>query len=391
MSVILGVTSSIAAYKSLDLVSRLLKRGLDVEVIMSKNATNFVSPEAFSALTKHKTSVLTFDKNINYDVKHISLAQKAEVFAIVPATANVIAKVAHGISDDMLTTTFLACDCPKIIAPAMNTKMYENPITKDNLKLCQKYGMKIIEPAVGHLACGDVGKGHLASLDDLEDAIVSELYPKPLAHKKIVVTAGATKEKIDPVRFITNYSSGKMGVSLARAAKYLGADVTLLIYKDTNLVLPYGIKVAYFESVDDLFELSKANFEKADGFVMCAAVSDYKVKTYSDEKIKKGGELLLELEKTVDILEYLGKHKGNQKLCGFAMETAKDDLKLARDKFKRKHCDLLVLNNLKEEGAGFRGDTNAVTLIDEKKDEKLPLGLKSELAFEIIKRLMGVE
>lgn len=390
MSVILGVTSSIAAYKSLDLTSRLLKRGLDVEVIMSANATNFVAPEAFSALTKHKTSVLTFDKNINYDVKHISLAQKAEVFAIVPATANVIAKVSHGISDDMLTTTFLACDCPKIIAPAMNTKMYENPITKDNLKLCQKYGMKIIEPAVGHLACGDVGKGHLASLDDLEDAIVSELYPKPLAHKKIVVTAGATKEKIDPVRFITNYSSGKMGVSLARAAQYLGADVTLLINKDTNLILPYGVKVAYFESVDDLFELCKANFEKADGFVMCAAVSDYKVKSYCDEKIKKGGDLLLELEKTVDILEYLGKHKSNQKLCGFAMETAKDDLKLARDKFKRKNCDLLVLNNLKEEGAGFRGDTNAVTLIDEKKDEKLPLGLKSELAFEIIKRLMGV-
>ena len=390
MSIILGVASSIAAYKSLDLVSRLLKRGLDVEVIMTQNATNFITPECFSALTKHKTITMTFDKNIHYEVEHISLAQKAEVFAIVPATANVIAKIAHGLADDMLTTTFLAADCPKIIAPAMNTKMYENPITQDNLELCRRYAIEIVEPSVGHLACGDVGKGHLASLDDLEDAILAALKPKPLKGKKICVTAGATKEKIDPVRYITNHSSGKMGLALARACKYLGAEVTLLINGDTNLVMPYGVRVEYFESVDDLYRLSCHYFEDSDAFVMCAAVSDYKVKNYQDEKIKKKSDLNLELEKTIDILAYLGQHKKRQKLCGFAMETSQNDLEYAYDKFKRKNCDLLVLNNLGEKGAGFKVDTNVVTLIDDKGHEKLGLALKEELAFEIIKRLMGV-
>ena len=391
MSIILGVTSSIAAYKSLELVSKLLKRGLDVEVIMSENATNFVTPECFSALTKHKTITKTFDKNIHYEVEHISLAKKAEVFALVPATANVIAKIAHGLADDMLTTTFLAADCPKLVAPAMNTKMYENMVTQDNLALLKKYGIEIIEPSVGHLACGDTGRGHLADIDDIEDAILQALCPKPLKGQKIVVTAGPTKEKIDPVRFISNHSSGKMGIALAHASKHLGAEVTLLLNRDNDLRLPYGIKVERFDSVNDLFELSLKHFAKADGFLMCAAVSDYRVKNYQDEKIKKEAELHLELEKTRDILSYLGAHKKQQKLCGFAMETSKNDLAYAYEKFEHKNCDLLVLNNLKEEGAGFKGDTNIVTLIDAKGHEKLELALKEELGFVIVKRLMGVE
>lgn len=389
-TVIVGVSSSIAAYKSAELVSRLLKKGYDVEVIMTKNATEFITPLTFSSLTKHKTCVDTFDRNVQYDVEHISLAKKADLFIIAPATANIIAKVANGLADDMLSTTFLASKCPKIVAPAMNTAMYENPLTQDNLKKLKGYGIRIIEPDDGLLACGDSGKGRLADIETLLDVIDEDIQKdKPLKGKKVVVSAGPTIEKIDPVRYITNHSTGKMGYAIAKAARNMGADVTLVSGK-TNLRAPYGIRLIEIESAAQMFEAIKNIYDEADYVIKSAAVADFRPKKEALNKIKKeDSNGIIELERTEDILAYLGKHKTHQKLCGFAMET-ENVLNNAKEKLIKKNCDMLVLNNLKTEGAGFGVDTNVVTILSKDKTEELECMPKEKLAYIILERLMEV-
>lgn len=389
-TVVIGVTSSIATYKSVQLVSDLLKKGYDVEVIMSKNATNFIQPLTFSSLTKHKTYVETFDREVDYDVEHISLAKRADVFMIAPATANVIAKVAHGLADDMLTTTFLAATCPKIIAPAMNTKMYTNPITQDNMKICKSYGMRFVEPKTGLLACGDEGLGKLADIDTMIDAIDMALQEKkPLEGKRVLVSAGPTVEAIDPVRFISNHSSGKMGYAIAKAARNLGAHVTL-ISGPVNLKRLNGVNTVNVKSAQDMAFHMKAHFPDCDYIVMAAAVADFTPEHIADEKIKKtDNQNTINLKKTEDILAYLGKQKVNQKICGFAMET-QHVLENAKRKFEEKNCDLLVVNDLKVEGAGFQGDTNKVTLIKKDSDQELELMSKDELAYKILEELQKV-
>ena len=387
-TIIVGVTSSVAAYKSVQLVSDLLKKGYDVEVIMTKNATEFITPFMFSSLTKHKTYVETFDKDFIYEVEHISLAKKASLFVIVPATANVIAKVVHGIADDMLTTTFLACNCPKLIAPAMNTQMYDNPVTQDNLALAKKYGYRIIEPINGNLACGDVGKGKLANIEDIMEVIDEMMYlDKPLLNQKVLISAGPTKEKIDPVRYISNNSSGKMGYALARAARNMGADVTL-VTGPTSLKKPYGVNVVEIESADEMFEVIKSLYDQQNYVIKSAAVADFKPSNPSDNKIKKqNASLTIELENNPDILAYLGEHKSHQKLCGFAMET-EDVLVNAQSKLVKKNCDMLVVNNLNEPGAGFKVDTNVVSILTKNKVETLDIMSKEDLAYVILSQLI---
>ncbi|MDO4499670.1 MAG: bifunctional phosphopantothenoylcysteine decarboxylase/phosphopantothenate--cysteine ligase CoaBC [Erysipelotrichaceae bacterium] len=388
-TVIVGISSSVAAFKSVQLVSDLLKEGLDVEVIETKNATEFVTPLQFSSLTKHKTYVNTFDRVENYDVEHISLAKKADVFIVAPATANVIAKLANGIAEDMLTTTFLACDCEKIIAPAMNTKMYENPITQENIEKLKKYGVKFVEPATGLLACGDEGKGKLASVDDLKEAVLSSLREKKLAGRKVLITAGPTMEAIDPVRFISNHSSGKQGYALAKAAKNLGAEVTL-VSGPVSIKEPYGVNTIKVKSALEMFEEVKKHFDEVDYVVMSAAVADYRPKNVASQKLKKSDDdMSIELVRNPDILKYLGEHKTKQKICGFAMET-ENQLENATKKFFGKNCDLLVLNDLFEKGAGFKGDTNVVTLITKENNEKLEMMSKEELSYVILNKLMEV-
>ena len=387
-TILVGVTGGIAAYKTVQLVSDLIKKGYDVEVIMTKNATEFITPLTFSSLTKHDTYVDTFSKHVHYSVEHISLAKKADLFIIAPATANVIAKIASGIADDMLTTTFLACDCPKVICPAMNTNMYENPITKDNIEKLKHYGMHIVEPTSGLLACGDVGKGKLVDIEVMIDAI--EMYAhkdKPLKGKTVLVSAGATKEAIDPVRYITNHSSGKMGYSIAKAARNLGADVILV--SGSDLKDPYGINVVTITSAKEMKEVIDNYKKEADYIIMAAAVADYRPRSVSDHKIKKSDDMSLVLERTDDILKGLGKDK-TYKLCGFAMET--DDLiENAMKKFKEKDLDMIVANDLNTEGAGFKGDTNVVTIITKDNIEKLGIMTKSELGYAILERLMEVK
>ncbi|MDF9825558.1 phosphopantothenoylcysteine decarboxylase/phosphopantothenate--cysteine ligase [Breznakia sp. PF5-3] len=387
-TIVIGVTSSIATYKAVQLVSDLLKLDYDVEVIMSKNACEFIQPLTFSSLTKHKTYVDTFDREVDYQVEHISLAKKADVFMIVPATANVIAKVAHGICDDMLTTTFLAAECPKIIAPAMNTRMLSNPITQDNLKRCKDYGMQIVEPENGLLACGDQGAGKLAKIDDLIEYIDMAAYSeKPLIGKKVLISAGPTVEKIDPVRYISNHSSGKMGYALARAARNMGANVTL-VSGPVNIKKPNAINVIDISSAEEMAQTIKANYDDSDYVIMAAAVADFTPTHMESEKIKKKDAVnSLELKASEDILKYLGKHKKHQKLCGFAMETT-NVLKHAKDKFKQKNCDLLVVNDLNEHGAGFKVDTNRVTLIDKHDVQELTLMSKEQLAYTILNKLI---
>lgn len=387
-TIIVGVTSSVAAYKSVQLVSDLIKKAYDVEVIMTKNATEFITPFMFSSLTKHKTYVETFDKNFIYEVEHISLAKKASLFVIVPATANVIAKVVHGIADDMLTTTFLACNCPKLIAPAMNTQMYENPVMQDNLALAKHYGYRIIEPISGNLACGDVGKGKLADIQDIIEVIDEMVYSdKPLLGKKVLISAGPTREKIDPVRFISNHSSGKMGYALARAARNMGADVTL-VTGVTNLKKPCDVNVVEIESANDMFEVFKALYDKQDYVIKSAAVADFRPSNPSDNKIKKqNASLTIELENNPDILAYLGEHKRHQKICGFAMET-EDVLNNAKHKLIKKNCDMLVVNNLNEPGAGFKVDTNVVSILTKDQIETLDIMSKDELAYVILNKLI---
>jgi len=389
-TVVIGVTSSIATYKSVQFVSDLLKKGYDVEVIMSENATKFIQPLTFSSLTKHKTYVETFDRVVEYDVEHISLAKKADVFMIAPATANVIAKVAHGLADDMLTTTFLAATCPKIIAPAMNTNMYTNSITQDNIKLCKSYGITFVEPTTGLLACGDEGLGKLADIDTMIDIVEMTLQTKkPLAGKHVLVSAGPTVEAIDPVRFISNQSSGKMGYAIAKAARNLGAHVTL-VSGPVNLKPIDKIDTVHIKSAKEMAFHMKAHFDDCDYIVMAAAVGDFTPKHVASEKIKKrANQTSIALEKTEDILAYLGEHKTNQKICGFAMET-QDVLENAKRKFKEKNCDLLVVNDLNVEGAGFQSDTNKVTLIKENMHQELELMSKEVLAYKILEELQNV-
>lgn len=389
-TVVLGVSSSVAAFKSVQLTSDLIKMGYDVEVIMTKNATEFIAPLSFESLTNHNVSVDTFAPAMR-EVHHIALARKADVFVLVPATANLIAKVAHGLADDMLTTTFLAADCPKIICPAMNTHMYENPITQQNLEICRSFGMKLVEPDEGRLACGDVGKGKLADLSQIKEAIEDALYPdRFLKGKKVLITAGPTEEAIDPVRFITNHSSGKMGYALAKMARRAGAEVTL-ISGPVALTLPFDVSRTSIHSAKELLKEVQARYEDQDMIIMAAAVADYASVKIADQKIKKQEAMMqLELIKNPDILAWLGEHKkSHQTLCGFAMET-EHLLENATAKCQKKHCDLLAANHLLTPGAGFQSDTNIMTLITPEGYEELPLMSKDAVAEEILKRLYRI-
>ena len=384
-TVVLGVTGSIAAYKIASLASMLKKQGADVEVIMTKNAVNFINPITFESLTGNKCLVDTFDRNFQFSVEHVALAKRADVFLIAPASANVIAKVAHGLADDMLTTTFLACQCPKIIAPAMNTRMYTNPILQDNLKICGKYGMEVIAPAEGYLACGDTGAGKMPEPEELFDYIQkAAAFPKDLAGKKILVTAGATMEAIDPVRYITNHSTGKMGYAVAKAAALRGAEVTL-VSAHTEVAPPRFVKLVQVTSARDMFEAVKAAAADQDVIVKAAAVADYRPAEVSDQKVKKkDGDLSIRLERTDDILAWLGDHRREgQFLCGFSMET-EHMLENSRAKLEKKHLDMIVANNLKVEGAGFGLDTNVVALIAGDRELELPKLTKDEVAHRLL-------
>ncbi len=378
--IVLGVTGSIAAYKIASLASMLKKKKADVTVIMTRNATNFINPITFESLTGNKCLVDTFDRNFQYSVEHVALAKLADVVMVAPASANVLAKAAHGLADDMLTTTLLACECPKLFAPAMNTRMYRNPIVQDNIKTLQNYGMEVITPATGYLACGDTGKGKMPEPEFLLECIVKALQPDDMQGIKVLVTAGATKEKIDPVRYITNHSTGKMGYAIARAAMLRGADVTL-VTGQTELTPPPGVHTVKVMSAADMADAVKARAEEQDIIIKAAAVADYRPKHSADEKIKKkDGDLTLELERTEDILGYLGEHKRKgQFLCGFSMET-ENMIENSRKKLEKKHLDLIAANNLKQAGAGFGTDTNIVTLLSENDIMELPLMSKEEVA-----------
>lgn len=388
-TVVLGVTGSIAAYKIANLASMLVKLHADVNVIMTKNATNFINPITFETLTGNKCLVDTFDRNFQFNVEHVALAKRADIFMVAPASANVIGKIANGIADDMLTTTIMACKAPKYIAPAMNTNMFENEIVQDNLKKLQKYGYELITPATGYLACGDTGSGKLPSEETLLSYIMKELhYEKDMTGKKVVVTAGPTMEAIDPVRFISNHSTGKMGYAIAKCAMERGADVTL-ISGQTAIEKPGFVKVIDVVSAKDMFEAVKKEAEDADFIIKSAAVADYTPVTVAEDKIKKSdNDMSISLARTTDILKYLGEHKKpGQKLCGFAMET-KDMLENATKKLTAKNADMIVANNLKVAGAGFGTDTNVVTLIKKDGVKELPILSKDEVAKAILDELL---
>ena len=387
-TVILGVSGGIAAYKIPNLASMLVKSGAQVHVIMTENAANFITAVTFETLTGNKCIIDTFDRNFTFEVEHVSLAKKADLLLVAPATANVIGKLAHGICDDMLTTTAMACQCPKIVAPAMNTRMYENPVLQDNLKLLEHYGMKIIQPAKGHLACGDTGAGKMPEPEELFDYICQAIeYPKDLEGKKILVTAGPTRESIDPVRFITNHSSGKMGYALAKAAARRGAEVTL-VSGPVSLPAPRFLETVYVETAKEMFQAVSELALKQDAIIKAAAVADYRPAAVADHKIKKsGGELSLELEPTDDILAWLGQHRReDQFLCGFSMET-ENLIENSRKKLEKKNIDMIAANSLKEPGAGFGVDTNVITLITRKGLERLEKMNKEEAAHEILNRI----
>ena len=388
--VILGVTGSIAAYKIASLASMLVKKQADVTVIMTPNATNFINPITFESLTGNKCLVDTFDRNFEFQVEHVSLAKQTDVVLVAPASANVIAKAAHGIADDMLTTTLLACTCPKIIAPAMNTRMYQNPVVQDNMRTLERYGMEVIAPASGYLACGDTGEGKMPEPEVLYEAIVRALTPKDLAGKKVLVTAGPTQEKLDPVRYISNHSTGKMGYAIAAAAVRRGADVTLVSGK-TDLQPPMGVQVVPVVSAADMAEAVKAASSAQDIIIKAAAVADYRPAAVAQEKMKKkDGELSIALERTEDILAWLGEHRREgQILCGFSMET-EHLLENSRAKLEKKKIDMIVANNLRQEGAGFGTDTNVVTLLTKQGTEELPLLSKEEVADRLLDRLLAL-
>lgn len=392
-TVVLGISGSIAAYKIAYLASALKKLHADVEVIMTENATQFITPVTFESLTGNKCLVDTFDRNFKFSVEHVALAKRADIFMLAPATANVIAKVAHGLADDMLTTTFLACKCPKYISPAMNTQMFENPITQDNLKICQSYGMHVIQPACGYLACGDTGVGKMPEPEELLDHIIHEIaYPKNLTGKKILVTAGPTREALDPVRFLTNHSTGKMGYAIARVAAARGAEVTL-VTGPTEIKKPGFVKVVPIESAREMYEAVTAVSEEQDAIIKAAAVADYRPAHVSDEKIKKkdGDELSIPVERTDDILAYLGSHKKpGQFLCGFSMET-EHMLENSRKKLEKKNLDMIVANNLKVAGAGFGTDTNIVTLITKAGERQLEKMSKEQVADKLLDAIFQID
>ncbi|HIX14202.1 MAG TPA: bifunctional phosphopantothenoylcysteine decarboxylase/phosphopantothenate--cysteine ligase CoaBC [Candidatus Hungatella pullicola] len=388
--VLLGVTGSIAAYKIASLASMLVKRGCQVHVLMTQNATNFINPITFETLTGNKCLVDTFDRNFQFQVEHVSIAKQADVVLIAPASANVIAKLAYGLADDMLTTTVLACRCKKLIAPAMNTAMYENPIVQNNLKICQSYGMEVIAPAVGYLACKDIGVGKMPEPEVLFDYIEREIGgKKDLAGRKILVTAGPTREAIDPVRYITNHSTGKMGYAVAKAASLRGAEVTL-VTGITNIPKPRFAKVIEVESARDMFEAVTGESQDQDVIIKAAAVADYRPKDVSSEKMKKqDGDMSMELERTDDILAWLGAHRNpGQFLCGFSMET-ENMLENSRKKLDKKGIDMVVANNLKVEGAGFGTDTNVVTFITREKEISLEKKTKEEIADLLLDEILG--
>lgn len=388
-TVVLGVTGGIAAYKIASLASMLVKQHADVQVIMTENATNFITPVTFETLTGNKCMVDTFDRNFQFHVEHVALAKRADIFMIAPATANVIGKVAHGLADDMLTTTFLACKKPKYIVPAMNTQMYENPITQDNLEICRRYGMKVIDPASGYLACGDTGAGKMPEPEVLFEYIMQELErEKDMAGKKVLVTAGPTREAIDPVRYITNHSTGKMGYAIARAAARRGAEVTL-VSGPVDLKPPLGVKLVPVVSALDMFQAVTAVSGEQDVIVKAAAVADYRPKHVGTEKTKKkDGDMAIELERTDDILAWLGAHRREgQILCGFSMET-ENMLENSQAKLEKKHVDMIAANNLKTAGAGFGTDTNVLTVITKEGAEELPMMTKDQAAHELWNRIL---
>ena len=386
--IILGVAGSIAAYKIASLASMLVKQKADVTVIMTQNATNFINPITFETLTGNKCLVDTFDRNFEFQVEHVSLAKQADVFLVAPASANVIAKAAHGIADDMLTTTLLACTCPKIFAPAMNTAMYQNPIVQDNMKILERYGMEVISPASGYLACGDTGEGKMPEPETLCEYIVKALTPKDMAGKKVLVTAGPTQEKMDPVRYISNHSTGKMGYAIARAAMMRGAEVTLVSGK-VNLQPPMNVRVVPVVSAADMAKAVKETASEQDIIIKAAAVADYRPAVTADEKLKKkDDELSIALERTEDILAYLGAHRRDgQFLCGFSMET-ENMVENSRAKLEKKNIDMIVANNLKQEGAGFGTDTNVVTLLTKDETVELPMMSKEEVADRLLDYIM---
>ena len=388
-TVLLGVTGSIAAYKIAYLASALMKRHADVHVLMTKNATNFINPITFETLTGNKCLVDTFDRNFQFQVEHVSIAKKADVVMIAPASANVIGKLAHGIADDMLTTTIMACKCKKFISPAMNTNMFENPVIQDNLKILEHYGYEVIAPASGYLACGDTGAGKMPEPETLLAYIERETAcEKDLKGKKILVTAGPTQESIDPVRYITNHSSGKMGYAIAKAAMLRGADVTLVSGR-TAIEPPMFVNLVPVVTAKDMYEAVTSVSDEQDIIIKAAAVADYRPAKVSDEKVKKSdGQMSIELERTDDILKYLGEHKREgQFLCGFSMET-QNVIGNSRAKLTKKNLDMVAANNVKVEGAGFQGDTNVLTLITQDEEVSLPLMSKEDAALKILDKIL---
>lgn len=382
---VIGVTGSIAAYKAANIASMLVKLHCDVHVIMTKNAVNFINPIAFETITNNKCLVDTFDRNFQFHVAHVSLAQKADIFMIAPASANIIGKIASGIADDMLSTTVMATNAPCYISPAMNTAMYENPIVQDNIRKLKEFGYHFIEPDTGILACRDTGKGKLPSEKVIVDYILREIAcEKDLSGKKVLVTAGPTQESIDPVRYISNHSTGKMGFAVARQAMLRGAEVTL-VKGPTDIEPPPFVNVVNIVSAQDMFEAVRDNFENCDIIIKSAAVADYRPSSVSDQKIKKkSGDMSISLERTQDILAYLGEHRRKgQFICGFSMET-ENMLENSRAKLNKKNIDMICANNLRQAGAGFAGDTNVVTLITPDYEEELPLLSKDETASRIL-------
>ena len=388
-TVLLGVTGSIAAYKIAYLASALKKQHADVHVLMTRNATNFINPITFETLTGNKCLVDTFDRNFQFQVEHVSIAKKADVVMIAPASANVIGKLAHGLADDMLTTTIMACKCRKFISPAMNTNMFENPIVQDNLKTLEHYGYEVIDPAVGYLACGDTGAGKMPEPETLLNYILRECAcEKDMEGMKVLVTAGPTQEAIDPVRYITNHSSGKMGYAIAKMAMLRGADVTLVSGR-TALTPPPFVKVVPVVTARDMYEAVTSASQEQDIIIKAAAVADYRPANVSDEKIKKkDDDMSIALERTDDILKYLGEHKPDgQFLCGFSMET-QNMIGNSRVKLTKKNLDMVAANNVKMAGAGFQGDTNVLTLITQDEEVSLPLMSKEDAAGKILDKIL---
>lgn len=390
-TVVLGVTGSIAAYKIANLASMLVKNHCDVHVIMTQNATNFINPIAFETLTNHKCLVDTFDRNFEFHVGHVSVAQKADVMLVAPASANIIGKIAHGIADDMLSTTVMACSGKVILSPAMNVHMYENPILQDNLKTLRHYGYEIIDPAVGYLACGDTGAGKMPEPEVLFQYILKEIAcEKDMEGINVMVTAGPTREAIDPVRYITNHSTGKMGYAIARRAMLRGANVTLVSGPVSIPPVPF-VKTVPIVSAEDMFQAVKENLPENDILIKSAAVADYRPPKINSEKMKKkDGDMSIELERTTDILQYVGEHRTKEQvICGFSMET-QNMLENSRKKLEKKKLDMIVANNLKDKGAGFGTDTNLVTIITKEEEKSLELMSKDMVADEILNEILKI-